>query len=56
MSNVADLSKYVTQFDELRTEERTTTIDVNAIFPLSKLRSEWGGSVANIYLHAKEKW
>lgn len=37
----ADLSKYANQFDELRVEERTPVIDLNAINPLSNLRDGW---------------
>lgn len=37
----ADLSAYANQFDELRTEERTPIIDINAINPLSDLRDRW---------------
>lgn len=44
----ADLSEYATQFNELQTEERTTIIDLNAIFPLSELRSNTHGLDQNV--------
>lgn len=45
MSNISDiqtaLKRYANQFDELKVEERTPIIDLNAIHELTELREDW---------------
>lgn len=38
----SDLSQYATHFDEISTEEHELVMDINAVYPLSDLRDDWG--------------